>query len=71
MKSGVNFQDVMSQEAWSNLSNETRQYEIYRMLSNLDFRMHVMERRPIYDKCLAFFGGLVGGIAATLGIKFL
>jgi hypothetical protein len=65
------FSDVMSQDAWNNLSEETRQYEIYRMLSNLDFRMCIMERRPLFEKCLAFLGGVVGGIAATLGIKML
>ena len=65
------FRDFMNHDQWISASEETRQYEIYRMLCNLDFRMCVIERRPIFEKCLAFLGGILGGVAAMLGMKAL
>lgn len=49
------------------LSEEQRQYEIYRLLLSMDERMCKLERRPIWDKTLAFAGGIVGGIIAIAG----
>jgi len=68
---GNGFGDFVTSEQWNEMTPETRQYEIYRMLRCLDHRMCVLERHPWFDKCLAFMGGIFGGLAAALGMKWL
>lgn len=58
---------VQSYAEWSQaLNKEQRDYEIYRLLHSLDERLCRLERRPIWDKAVAFAGGIIGGFAAVI-----
>ena len=53
-------------ETWSqNMTEEQRRYELYRHVYSIDCRLAKLERRPIWDKALAFGGGLIGGAVAV------
>ena len=66
-----NFEIINSWEAWQGLTREQQNYELFRILHNLDRRPASLERRPWFDKGLAFCGGILGGALAALGIRKL
>ena len=61
---------VLNEHDWGNATPEQRDWMIYNTLQSLDTRMKVIEKRPITDKCFAFLGGMIGGFAAALGLKW-
>lgn len=61
---------VIDEKDWREATPEQRDWMIFKTLRNLDERMHKIENRPVVDKCLSFFGGVLGGFLAFLGIKF-
>lgn len=52
------------------MSAENRDWLIFSTLNSMDRRLEALECRKKYDKCWSFLGGVIGGIAATLGIKW-
>ena len=66
-----NFEIINNWEAWQELTREQRDYELFRILHNLDRRLASLERRPWFDKGLIFCGGILGGALAVLGIRKL
>jgi len=66
-----NFETINNWEAWQGLTREQRDYELFRILHNLDRRLASLERRPWFDKGLAFCGGIFGGALAAVGIRKL
>lgn len=65
------FGSIDKWEEWLRLSPEQREYEHFRILQNLDIRLACLEKRPWFDKCLAFAGGVIGGVAAVFGMRAL
>jgi hypothetical protein len=58
-------------ETWSqNMTDEQRRYEMFRLLYSISCRVDKLERRPMWDKALAFTGGLIGGFAAVIAYFF-
>jgi len=61
---------VVDEKDWKDLTPERRDWLIFNTLQALDNRMMALEKRPLSDKCWSFMGGIVGGFAASLGIKW-
>ena len=66
-----NFETIDNWEAWQGLTQAQRDYELFRILHNLDRRLVFLERRPWFDKALVFCGSILGGALAALGIRKL
>ena len=66
-----NFETIDNWDAWQRLTHEQRDYELFRILHNLDRRLVFLERRPWFDKALVFCGSILGGALAALGIREL
>lgn len=61
---------VLTDRDWENMTPESRDWLIFSTLNSMDKRLEALECRKKYDKCWSFFGGILGGLAATLGIKW-
>lgn len=58
---------IESYHEWSTcMTRDQREYEIYRLLKSFDERLSNIERRPLWDKGIAFAGGVLGGFLALL-----
>jgi hypothetical protein len=56
-----------SWEEWhGQLTDEQRDYSLYKVLDSLDRRLAKVERRSIVDKVCAFGGGFAGGFTAIV-----
>lgn len=62
---------AVSEKDWEKASADQRGWWTYQTLQSLNDRLSTLERKPFYDKCLAFVGGVIGGFLAALGLKFL
>lgn len=62
---------VLDDKDWAAMTQEQRDWAVYKTLRDINCRLTTLEKRPFYDKCLAFFGGVVGGFSAAIGLKFL
>lgn len=61
---------VVDEKDWEKTPAERRDWLIFNTLKSMDERLKKLERRPMTDRCFAFLGGVMGGFAATLGIKW-
>lgn len=61
---------VLNEKDWEKMSEEQRAWAVFNTLCSMDARLKKIESRPIVDKCFSFLGGIVGGVAATFGIKW-
>jgi len=52
------------------MSQEQRDWAMFNTLQSMSERLKCLEKRPLIDKCWSFAGGIVGGFAAALGIKW-
>ncbi len=57
---------VVNKEDWEKAKPEQRDWWIFNTLQNMDKRLKTLEKKPLYDKAMAFAGGIVGGFAAIL-----
>lgn len=61
---------VVDEKDWKDLTADRRDWLIFNTLKSLDNRLMCLEKRPLTDRLFSFIGGVVGGIAASIGIKF-
>ncbi len=61
---------VVDEKDWKELAPERRDWLIFNTLKSMDTRLKTLEHRPFIDKCFAFLGGIIGGFAAALGLKW-
>lgn len=61
---------VVDEKDWKDLTSERRDWLIFNTLKSLDNRMKCLEKRPFTDRALSLAGGMVGGFAAALGLKW-
>ena len=61
---------VISEKGFGIMTDEEKQWAIFNTLKSIDARLKTLEKRPFVDKCWSFAGGIVGGAAAALGIKW-
>ncbi len=60
---------TLTEKDWENATHEQRGWYTYNALLGLSTRIDVLEKRAwVYRGC-SFLGGLIGGIAAALGVK--
>ena len=58
---------MSSWEEWNGLTEEQRQYSLYKTLQSLDNRLSSVENRKVVDKVCAVAGGIGGGFLAVIG----
>jgi len=61
---------VVTEKDWRNMTPEQQGWMTFNAVQSLATRVQKLEKRPIVDKCFAFAGGVIGGAAAFLGIKW-
>jgi hypothetical protein len=61
---------IIKEKDWENASTDQREWWTFNTLQNVDMRLKALEKKPLYDKALAFGGGIVGGFAAILANYF-
>jgi len=61
---------VVTKEDWEHMTPEQQGWMTYNAVQSIDTRVQKLEKRPLIDKCFAFTGGVIGGAAAFLGIKW-
>lgn len=57
---------VQDEHDWEGYTPDQRDWLIFKTLRSMDDRLKKLEK---WNTCMAFAGGVVGGIAAILGIK--
>jgi len=60
---------IVTEKDWANITPERQNWIIFETLKDVNRRLKTLENRPLWDKCCSLIGGIIGGIAATLGIK--
>lgn len=61
---------IVNEKDWESASAEQRDWLIFNTLQSLDSRLKSLESKSVFDKVCAFAGGVVGGLAAALGLKW-
>ena len=59
---------VCDNSDWEGMNPDQRDWMVFKTLRSMDQRLHKLE---IWNKCVSFAGGFVGGVVAVLGMKFL
>lgn len=57
---------IVDEKDWENATETQKDWLIFKTLRSMDDRLKKLEK---WNTCMAFAGGVVGGIAAILGIK--
>jgi len=57
---------IITKETWEHMSQEQRDWVLFDTMKNLTNDVKSLKR---WNKCTSFLGGIVGGVAAVLGIK--
>jgi len=61
---------TVNEKDWEKNTPEQRDWLIFNTLQSMNDRLKTLEKRPIADKCFALAGGIIGGFAAALGLKW-
>ena len=56
---------MVTEKDWEKASEDQRGWWTYQTLQSLNDRLSFLERRPLYDKCMAFMGGVIGGFVGA------
>ena len=60
---------VITEKDWEKANEKARSWMLFNTVQNMNCRLKKLERRPVVDKVWAFFGGIIGGAAAYIGLK--
>jgi len=60
---------ILTEAEWKQLPEESRSWITFQTIHGLDQRVEVLEGKKRFDRLCAFMGGVIGGVAAALGIK--
>lgn len=52
---------VINEKDWEKATPEQRDWMIFNTLQNMNSRLRVLEKRPLWDKAILFAGGIFGG----------
>ena len=58
---------VVDEKDWKEMPPERRDWLIFNTLESMDCRLKKLER---WNACFSFVGGIIGGFAAVMGIKW-
>jgi hypothetical protein len=62
---------VLDEKDWESMTEQQKDWTIYKTLRAVNERITCLERRPFIDRFTSFFGGIIGGFIAAIGLKFL
>lgn len=62
---------VIDEKAWEDTAPENRDKLIFLTLQAIDQRLCQLEKAGFYHKAYATGGGVIGGILAALGVRWL
>ena len=61
---------IITDKDWENATEEQRSWMLFNTMRDVNSRLERLEKRSfLVDKIYSFFGGILGGILAWLGIK--
>ncbi|SEM78933.1 hypothetical protein SAMN04489760_1487 [Syntrophus gentianae] len=60
---------ILKEKDWEKATPEQRDWYIYNAILALSARVDTVEKGAWFHRGASFIGGLVGGIAAALGLK--
>ena len=58
---------ILNEKDWEKMTPEQKSWATFNTLQSMDKRLKKTER---WNKAFSFTGGLIGGVAAALGIKW-
>lgn len=61
---------TVTEDTWKHMPEEQRSWITYETLQNMNNRINSIESRGLYHKACATIGGIIGGVAAALGMKW-
>jgi hypothetical protein len=62
---------ILDEKDWETMTEEQKSWAMFKTLRMVNERLTCLEERPFIDKCFSFFGGVIGGFVAALGLKYL
>jgi len=62
---------VINEKDWEKANPEQRAWMTFNTLQSMNSRLEALEKRPLWNKAVAFVGGLFGGAGAALGLKWM
>jgi hypothetical protein len=69
-ENGIGFEMIVCEKDWENMPEGQKNWMLFNTLRSIDKRLSKVERQSFVFKSCAFGGGVIGGIAAALGIKW-
>ena len=61
---------IVMKEDWEHMTPDQQSWMTFNAVQELNRRVECLEKRPLIDKCLAFSGGIIGGVLAYFGVKW-
>jgi len=61
---------IVTKEDWESMTPAQQSWMTFNAVQAMNERVEALEKRPFFDKCFSFMGGLIGGVLATMGIKW-
>lgn len=61
---------IVTEKDWGKMEPAQQGWMTFNAIQDLNARLQKLEKRPMVDKCFSFLGGVIGGFAAVLGIKW-
>lgn len=58
---------ILDEKDWEDATPEQQSWMIFKTLRNMDQRL---ERLEHWNRCMSFFGGLLGGFIAAIGMRW-
>lgn len=61
---------ILHEKDWEKMTPEQQGWATFNTMQSMNKRLQNLEKRPLFDKCWSFLGGVVGGFCAALGIRW-
>lgn len=61
---------VLNEKDWEKMSSEQQSWATFNTMQSMNNRLAILEKRPLTDKVFSLAGGVIGGFAAALGLKW-
>jgi hypothetical protein len=66
----IGFDMVVCEKDWEAMPDSQKTWMLFNTLRSIDERLATVEGQSTMHKYLAFLGGVVGGAAAAIGVKY-
>lgn len=61
---------IVNEKDWEKMTPEQQGWATFNTMQSMNLRLQTLEKRPLVEKCWSFMGGIIGGFAAALGLKW-